>query len=81
MLLGDWVSAGTAKSLNGGRFEIHLLLFANDAALVAGSVEKMCKHVNEFDRACEIRKLTVNKGKIKLRGFRVTVCKEVPMVI
>ena len=31
---------------NGGRFEINQLLFADDAALVADSEEKLCRLVN-----------------------------------
>ena len=34
-------------SVNGGRFEINQLLFANDTALVADSEEKLCRLVSE----------------------------------
>ena len=51
---------------NGGRFEINLLLFADDTALVAHPKEKLCRLVSEFDRVCEIRKLKVNVGKSKV---------------
>ena len=37
-------------SANGGRFEINQLLFADDAALVADSQEKLCRLVSEFGR-------------------------------
>ena len=47
-------------SVNGGRFEINLLLFAEDTALVADSEEKLCRLVSEFGRVCERRKLRVN---------------------
>ena len=50
-------------SVNGGRFEINQLLFADDSALVADSDEKLCRLVSEFGRVCERRKLTVNVGK------------------
>ena len=43
-------------SANGGRFEINQLLFADDAALVADTVEKLCLLVSEFGRICERRK-------------------------
>ena len=33
---------------NGGRFEINLLLFADDTTLVADSEEKLCRLVSEF---------------------------------
>ena len=46
-------------SVNGGRFEINQLLFANDAALVADSEEM-------FGRVCERRKLRVHVGKSKV---------------
>ena len=46
-------------SLNGGRFEINQLLFADYKALVADS-EKFCILVREFGRVCERRKLRVN---------------------
>ena len=47
-------------SANDGRFEINPLLFADDTALVADSVEKLCRLVSEFGRVCERRKLRVN---------------------
>ena len=50
-------------STNGSRFEINHLLFADDAALVADSEEKLCRLVSEFGRVCERRKLRVNVGK------------------
>ena len=53
-------------SANGGRFEINQLLFADDAALVADSEEKLCRLVSEFDRVCERRKLRVNARKSKV---------------
>ena len=56
-------------SANGGRFEINLLLFADDTALVADSVEKLCRLVSEFGRLSERRKLRVNKGKSKVMSF------------
>ena len=40
-------------SANGGRFEIHQLLFADDTALVADSEEKLGRLVSEFGRVCE----------------------------
>ena len=47
-------------SVNGGRFEINQLLFADDTALVADSEEKLCRLVSEFGRVCKTRKLRVN---------------------
>ena len=35
-------------SANGGRLEINQLLFADDAALVADSEEKLCRLVSEY---------------------------------
>ena len=52
-------------SVNGGRFEINQLLFADDTALVSDSEEK-CKLVSEFGRVCERRKFRVNVGKSKI---------------
>ena len=37
-------------SVNGGRFEINQLLFADDTALVADSEEKLSRLVNELGR-------------------------------
>ena len=51
--------------MNGGRFEINQLLFADDTALVADTEEKLCRLVSEFGRVCE-RKLRVNVGKSKV---------------
>ena len=53
-------------SVNGGRFEINQLLFADDTVLVAASEEKLCRLVSEFGRICESKKLTVNIGKSKV---------------
>ena len=52
-------------SVNGGRFEINLLLFADDTALMTDS-EKLCRLVCEFGRVCERRKLIVNVCKSKV---------------
>ena len=43
--------------------EISQMLFADDAALVADSEEKLCRLVSEFGRVCEIKKLRVNVGR------------------
>ena len=51
--------------MNGGRFEINQLLFADDTALVADS-KKLCRLVSQFGRVCERRKLRVNVGKSKV---------------
>ena len=40
------------RSANGGRFEIHQLLFADNTALVADSEGKLCRLVSEFGRVC-----------------------------
>ena len=50
-------------SENGDWFEINQLLFEYDTALVADSVETLCRLVSEFGRVCERRKLRVNVGK------------------
>ena len=39
-------------SVNGVRFEMKMLLFTDDTALVADSVEKFCRLVGEFSRVC-----------------------------
>ena len=54
---------------NGGRFEINQPLFADDAALVADSEEKLCRLVSVFGRVCERRKLRVNVSKSKVMRF------------
>ena len=46
-------------SVNGGRFDLNHLLFADDTALVAGSEEKLCRLVSEFGRVCKRRNLSV----------------------
>ena len=46
-------------SENGGRFQINQLLFADDAALMADSEEKLGRLVSEFGRVCGRRKLRV----------------------
>ena len=53
-------------SVNGGRFEINQLLFADDTTLVADSEEKLGKLMSEFGRVCERRKLRVNVCKSKV---------------
>ena len=42
-------------NVNGGRFELNQLLFADDTVLVADSEEKLCRMVSEFSRVCKIR--------------------------
>ena len=54
------------RNVNGGRFEINQLLFADDTALVADSEKKLCRLASEFGRVCERRKLRVNGGKSKV---------------
>ena len=39
-------------SVDGGRFDINQLLFADDTALVAAS-EKLCRLVSQFGWVCE----------------------------
>ena len=56
-------------SVNGCRFEINQLLFADDTALVADSEEKLCRLVSEFGRVCKRRKLRVNVGKSKVMRY------------
>ena len=53
-------------SVNGGRFEINQLLFADDTPLVADSEDRFCRLVSEFGRVRERRKLRVNVGKSKV---------------
>jgi len=48
------------------RMRLNQLLFADDAAIVADSVEKLQRIVVEFGRVCERRKLTVNVDKCKV---------------
>ena len=52
------------KSTNGGGFEINRLLFADDTALVADPVKKLCRLVSKF--VSVRRKLRVNLGKSKI---------------
>ena len=52
--------------MNGGRFEMNQLLFADDTALLADSAEKLCRLMSEFGRVCETRKFRVNVGKSKV---------------
>ena len=56
-------------SVQGGRFEIHQILFADDTALVTDSEEKLCRRVSEFGRVYERRKLRVNVGKSKVMRY------------
>ena len=53
-------------SVNGGRFEVNQLLFANDTALVVDSEQKLCRLVAEFSRVSKRRKLEMNVGKSKV---------------
>ena len=53
-------------SVNGGRFEINQLLFADNRGLVADSEEKLCRLVSEFGRVCVKKMLSVNVGKRKV---------------
>ena len=51
----EWLSAYSGQ-----------LLFADETALVANSVKKLCSLVKEFFRVCERRKLRINVGKSKV---------------
>ena len=42
---------------NGGRFDIHQLLFSEDSALLADSGENFRRLAREFERVCKSRKL------------------------
>ena len=53
-------------SVNGGRFEINQMLFADDTAQVADSEEKLCRLVSQFGRVCKRRKVRGNVGKSKV---------------
>ena len=53
-------------TVNGGRFEINQLLFADYTGIVTDSEEKLCRLVSEFDRVRESRKLRVNASKSKV---------------
>ena len=48
------------------RLRLNQLLFADDAALVADSVENLQRIVEEFARVCTRRKLSVNNDKCKV---------------
>ena len=39
--------------LNGGRFKMNQLLFAEGTALVTGSEENLCKLMSEYGRVCK----------------------------
>ena len=61
-VLGKWLEL---LSVNGGRFYINQLLFADTTALVA-DLEKLCRLVSEFGKVCKRRKLRVNASKSKV---------------
>ena len=42
-------------SANGGTFEINQMLFADDAALVADSEEKLCRLVSKFGKSMQTK--------------------------
>ena len=65
-MLGCLGKGWKLMSVNGGRFEINQLLFADDTAPVADSEQKLCRLVTEFGKVCERRKLRVNVGKSKV---------------
>ena len=55
--------------MNGGRFNINQLLFADDTELVTDS-EKLCRLVSEFAEVCERRMLRVNAQSKVIRYSR-----------
>ena len=57
---------------DGGRFEMHQLLFAGDTAPADDEEKKFRRLVSEFGRVCEKIKLRVNivMARIKLQGVR-----------
>ena len=49
-MLGCFEKGLKLLSVNGDRFEINQLLFADDTALVADSDEKLCRPMSKFGR-------------------------------
>ena len=62
-------SVSKGWSVNGGRFEINQLLFADDTALAADSEVKLCRLASEFCRVCERRRFRVTVGKSKVMRY------------
>ena len=48
--------------INGGKFEINPLLFADDTTPATDSEDNLCKLVSDFGRVCQQKKLSVNVG-------------------
>ena len=61
-----WLERAETAECEWYRFEINQLLFADDTALMAISVDKLCELVSEFERVCERTELRVNVGKSKV---------------
>ena len=49
-----------------GRWEVSVLLFADDAVLISNSGEKVEELANEFGRMCNMKGLKINAGKSKV---------------
>ena len=62
----EMLKNGVKLRMNGREWEIGLLLFADDTALVADSSEKLRRIIESFARVCTRRKLKVNVGKSKV---------------
>ena len=46
-----------------GRWEVNMVLFADDTVLVAKSMEELRELLNEFERVCQGKGLRINPGK------------------
>ncbi len=49
--------------LNGGKWVLNTVLFADDTVLIAESESDLQKFVNVFDSTCKTRKVKVNINK------------------
>ena len=64
--IGD---VGVSMSVDGGKWCVNTILFADDTVLIAESEKDLQKLVSEFDNVCRRRKLKVNENKSKVMVF------------
>ena len=69
----DRVGKGAHLMLEGRIWDVSVLLFADDAVLIADSEDNLGSLVQEFDRVCEVNKLKINPGKSKVMVVRSEV--------
>ena len=67
---------GVRMKLDNDEWWVNVLLFADDAAIVADTEEELCYLVKQFERMCDDKGLKINPGKSKVMKLRKLIEEE-----